>query len=81
MSQGFGHVGVVVDFGEDVHDRFGVIVGCTLQGGLGGGQGLRSDCSIGFEQLFHNMWDWAFEEPCVVVDEVGRRDSLDRQQC
>ena len=72
MSQGFGHVGVVVDFGEDVHDRFGVIVGCTLQGGLGGGQGLWSDGSIGFEQLFRNMWDRALEEPCVVIDEVSQ---------
>ena len=29
----FGRVGVVIACGEDVHDLFGVVVGCTLQGG------------------------------------------------
>ena len=68
--RGFGrfcHVDAVVDYGEDVNDRFGVVVGCTLQGGLGGGQGLWSNGSVGFEQLFQrNMWDRAFEEPWLV---------------
>jgi hypothetical protein len=74
----FGHVCVVVDGGEDVHDRFGVVVGCTLQGGLGGGQSLWSDDYIGFKKLFHGEGGWAFEESRVVIDEVGKAASLDR---
>ena len=74
----FGHVCAVIDCGEDVHDRFGVVVDCTLQGGLGGGQSLWSDGSIGFEKLFHDVWeDRAFEESCVVVDEVGEAALID----
>ena len=75
--RGFGHVGIVIDCGEDAHDRFGVVVGCTLQGGLGGGQSLWSDGSIGFEQSLHNMWDRALEETCVVIDEVGEAVLID----
>ena len=70
--RGFGrfcHVCIVIDGSGDVHDRFGAVVGCTLQGhGLGSGQSL---CSDGFEKLFHDVWDWAFEESCAVFDEVG----------
>ena len=47
-------------------------------GGLGSGQGLWSDGSIGFEHLFQNMWERAFEEPCcVVVNEVGEAVLID----
>ena len=68
---GFGrfcHVGIVIDCCEDVHDGPGVVVGCVLQGGLSGGQGLWSDGSVSVEKFFQNLCDRAFEEPCVIVD-------------
>ena len=53
----FGHVGIVIDCSEDVHNRFGVVVGCTIQGGLGGGQGLWSsdDSILAVKQFFHDL--------------------------
>ena len=29
---------------------------------------MRSDGSIGFEEVFHDTVDWAFKEACLVVD-------------
>ena len=69
--EGFGsfcHVGVVIDCCEDVHDGPGVVVGCVLQGGLGGGQNLWSNGIVSVKKFFQNLCDRAFEEPCVIVN-------------
>ncbi len=40
--------------------------------GPGGGERLGGDGAISVEKVLDNLGDGAFEEPCVVVDEVSK---------
>ncbi len=65
---GFGHVGVVVDGSEDVHDGPGVVVGFYFHFGFCGGKGLRSDGSVGVEEFLYDLMNRSFKESGFIVN-------------
>ena len=73
----FSHAGVFVDFGENGDDGSAVVVGYGFDFCLGGGERLRGDGSVCIEESLDDLGDSALEEPCVVVNEVGKAVSIE----
>lgn len=63
-----GHVGIGVYVCEDVDNWAGVVVGCGLDGGFGGGERLGCDVAVGVEEGLEDFWNRSFEEARVVID-------------
>jgi hypothetical protein len=62
------YVGVVMDGSEDVHNGPGVVVGFCFHFGFCGGEGLRSNGSVGVEEFLHDLRDRSFKESSFVVN-------------